>query len=246
MLVNKMKYLITLFTALVIGLFNQLPARATWAAVTANAGSAQSTVVTIGSVTPVTAGNLVVVAISDSSATTAVTDSASNTYTLAKNVVGGPSLSVYYSVITTGGALTITATTTTFPGISAAEYSFTPGTISIAGTNGTTSAANLTPSAGPVAFTRVPALIIGAINNENAAETLTPTAPFVVRTQSAFSGAHYGNILFDYANALASPQTPGGTWGTSSAWAASGIAFQSSGDPISIAPWTAAVLLQEM
>jgi hypothetical protein len=229
-----MKYLLTLFAALFIGLFSQLPAHATWAAVTANANAAASNVVTIGSVTGVTVGDLIVVSVVGTTATSSISDT-HNTYTLVTSVsfdTGARYATIFYSVVTTGGALTITASGYgSFPVIGAAEYSFTPGNISVANTN-TSSGNSLGLSTGPVTYTASTALIVGTFGQgTNATETFTPTSPFVTRASSAFqAGVSLGLYYVDLTNPASSGQTPAGNWTNAVTWGGIGVAFQSSGD----------------
>jgi len=232
------KYLITLFTALFIGIFNQLPAHATWAFVqgqTQAGSSASSVAATFGS--SVTAGHLVVVNLvwySSPTVVNSVTDSASNTYSLAiSNTSTAASAATYYTVATTGGAFTVTVNFSlgAYASITINEYSFTPGTISVSNTNSVANTTNSTPASGNVTFTATKALIIGTIQNATQGETITPSTGFTLRNQVLYvGGTNEGVYALDYLNATSSPQNPGGTLGTSAQWTALGASFQSSGD----------------
>lgn len=190
--------------------------------------SAASNAATFGS--SVAIGDLVVVTVASTSAPTTVTDSASNTYTLAKQNTFTDTSSIYYSVVTTGGTLTVTANgTPLLPSISIDEYSFNAGTITVPNTN-SGSGTSASPSCGSVAFTATRALVVGAIAN-SAADTLTAGGSFVLRESQAYSvGVNSGMYMIDYLNAPPPSQTPAGTWGSSALYSATSAVFQSSAD----------------
>jgi hypothetical protein len=219
-----------------------IPGRSTvvkpgWATVQGNSqvgSAATSTSCTFGS--SVAVGDLVVVCVTYYSVVTltSVTDNAStpNTYMLVMSEGSGGGLisAMYYSVITTGGAFTVKATFTSagYGSVTVQEYSFTPGTISVASTNAAFGS-SASPASGNVTFTAPVALVCGNMGNVSAS-SVTASAPFSLRQSiNFFSGVTYGTAYIDYLNAAVSPQNPNGTM-TSASWAAIGAAFHSSGD----------------
>lgn len=178
-----------------------------------------------------TAGHLVVVCAASNIAPTSISDSASNTYTLAKTATpaGGFTVSVFYSVITTGGTLTITANGIgADPAIAIEEYSFTPGTISVS-TNDSVGQSNAVAT-GNVTFSTYRALCIAGFAYE-AAVSIAPNLGYTTRQQLEFEpGTSYGVGLIDNTAAISSPQNPGGTITTAPNWGAVGVAFSSTGD----------------
>lgn len=194
------------------------------------------------------AGNLVVVTIASSGvALSTLTDSASNSYTVIDQVVhsGGFVLSVWYSVVGTGGNLLITGTftgnTNEGAAMAANEYSFpVHASISIdshVNANGTSTApatGNITPAASDLLF--------GTLSKLGFAipESITPGGGTNVR-QSLAAGAsenYPGLLIQDLLNNSTSPTVFSGTM-TSDPWDAIGVAFTAT--PTSILPSPLAV-----
>lgn len=179
------------------------------------------------------------------------------TVTVSDNSSGGPNTwtkinsgnsTLFYSVITTGGSFTITSSGGSFNAISAEEYSFTAGTISVPNTqNGTGSASSAPTTSAGVTFTAPTALIIGVIYYPQAEATITPNTGFTLRGFKNYTaGVNYGVATIEYIGS-SSPQTPGATWGTAGVYAVIGASFQSSGDTAATIYLgnTAALLLQQ-
>jgi hypothetical protein len=190
------------------------------------------------SLSGVVAGHLVICCVNRLGTTTqsSFSDSQSNTWTLLVDEAQSTqnSLSVYYSVITTGGSLTITSTASASPAyqsITADEYSFTAGTISAshAVNTGYTQTAFSTGSA---TFSSN-VLVIGAVGYLfNSASNFSWNAGFTQRESQPYSnGVALGLTMADVQNTTTSPQTPAGTFtgGTATYAGVTGV-FQSSGD----------------
>jgi hypothetical protein len=221
-------------------------------------GGATSNGTTAGPVTytmssSVAAGSLVVVSIATVHGTiiSSVTDSASNSYTLAVNSNASSSCGaiIYYSVITTGGTLSVTVSGNgnNYMTIAVDAYSFTAGTISVSSTN-SANGNSTSPSAGNVTFTAPIALVYGAFG-EGSATTFTPGSGFTARQAYGYVAViSYGIVTEDILNATTTPQAVNGTFGTSNSWGAAGVAFQSTGDtgsPASPGRWNGAAMLMQ-
>jgi hypothetical protein len=190
-----------------------------------------------------TAGNFGLVSISLSSGytITSLTDSVGNSYTQDVSITAhNPPQYLYHSVMTTGGAFTLTAVVTGTGAMAGSmtfdEYSFAAGTISVASTctgfllssTGTTLTASsaLTWSAPKV-------LIAGAIAVGNAS-TITPTGPITTRQSITDNpGTNSGIFVEDGLNILTSGQTIGATLSGDAAATIVGAAYASSGDTTS-------------
>lgn len=249
-----MKYILTLFATLFIGLFSQLPAHATWAYVQnkiGNGGGGGPSSVTQTFNSSVAVGDLVIVATSNYNNLTisSVSDtggSSSNTWIPVASASNTAAYTfLYYSIIAYGGTLSVTVqySGSGYPALDIIEYSATPGTITVASSNTGTGAAFTTPAAGNVTFTANKALIVGV----QSASTTPPGAGtgFTIRGSIASSGNNLGTSAEDDLNATSSPVNV--VWGATlgQTWSAVGAAFQSSGDSSTPpAPNTASLLLQ--
>jgi hypothetical protein len=183
----------------------------------------------------VTAGDLIVVTAinntNSTSGTLTLTDSQSNTYALQKFLTAGNPYSwVYYTIASTTGSLTITAsfTATGEIGIVADEFSFTPGTITtaIAGATGSGSS----PASGNVSWIGN-ALLYNAVGSSGSL-TFTPGLGFTLwgnhpGSIGNYQGQFTQGILNDTSNAA---NCTGTLSGSATGWLSTAIVFQSSGD----------------
>lgn len=161
---------------------------------------------------------------------TSVTDSTgNNTYTLANANIGTPTAAIYYSVIVTGGTVTVTANgSLTQQCVGLAEYSFDAGTISLASTNqGQGSGTQV--SGAYLTFGTQPALVSTLVAGATGSLSFTPN-PLFSGSISTSGGAFYGLFTALLENAVASPVIPGGSFNIPVAWATTSAVFVSSGD----------------
>jgi hypothetical protein len=215
-----------------------------WTYVSASGAVNTNTTGTTGTVTAaasVTAGNLVIIDIASANtpSISGVADSGSNTYTSVATETSSDGIrtSTYYSVVTTGGSLIVTATfsATSLSTISIREYSFTPGTVSVVTHAINTGSVVTAYSTGSMSFTG-PVLGVGAVTwlgVSGGATGVSWSGGFTERENSNYiSGTAYGLSTAEVITST-SPQNPGGsfTGGTTSAdFTAVGTIFQSSGD----------------
>lgn len=242
-----MKYLSKILLFILLATFSN-PANAAWARIQGNSAAgtaATSTSVAFGS--SVSVGDLVVVKVAyQSTATITVTDNAvggPNIYTRAAFLTNtGSSMfitAVYYTVVQHGGAFTVACnfSISGFAPVSIEEYSFTPGTLSLATNSALGNSGS--PLSGNVTFSASRALIVGAIGSSaSATGTVTQLGNFNILTQTAWNvGVTFALYSVDYINATASPQNPGISFQNAVQWVDVSASFQSSGDVRGDAIW---------
>jgi hypothetical protein len=210
----------------------------------ANAAGVSEATIAVTSAAAVTAGNVVVICVSTGTTTLTgnPTDSGSNTYTLI-NSVATNNCQMYYSVITTGGVLTVTATLTaaSLPAISLDEYSFSAGTLTVITNqnNGTGTSINTASLAPPKA-----GLALGYCLPNNTAATASAQSGFVLRQSHAQSAAQfYGLFLEDAVNYPFTNFTMNMAASASGAWSAISAVIYSSADSGTVTKAGGSILL---
>jgi hypothetical protein len=207
-----------------------------WAHVQNATGGVPSSQSTLAiTVNAITAGNLVVVAISANVSVTisSVSDGTANSYTQAysKSINGSTAnLYVWTATATNGGGTTITITASGSNNMAASvdEFSFSGGTVSVVTTAISNNTSGSTaPTTGT--FTWAPAgnvLLYNAIGNSFAVSNLTQDPnSLLFGNQPLISGASNGVFTQGRLNTNNSGTSIGGTFSTSVPWASIGIAF---------------------
>jgi hypothetical protein len=191
---------------------------------------------TLGSSTPI--GRLIVVCISNTGISSAptVTDSAGNTYTQDKlsSDAGNHTLYIYHTVTTASGTLTITynGDSTDRLAITADEYSFTAGSLSVASTSLGTNVGSATASTGNLTFTQAIGLaVLAAGINALSVSPSAGTGFFLRQNIQQAPGTAEGLLMEDFLNVSTSPiVAPSLNLGASIDWYAASLVYQSSGD----------------
>lgn len=175
----------------------------------------------------VTAGNLIVVAVSlSSSFGVTVTDNKGNNYSQAVNP---GNTAIFYTKVITGGSITVTVSVSPNTGIAVAmgEFFFPPGaTLSLEATEH----ANTGSADGTVILTSIPVtmpdLVVMAINLAAAPiSTSTPGAPMQNRQIVEGGGGDPGIIWQDVLSPMTSPVTSTAALGGGTYWTAVSAAF---------------------
>ena len=193
-------------------------------------GSGSTAQVAFGS--PVTAGNLVVVAVTvwHSNDVTSVSDNKGNTYHKAveANNSGSGYTHIWYAVATTGGPLTITATIAASDGATVAvgEYSYPPGAvISVDATEqGHAGSAGTVVSLGSIPVTK-PDLLVMVANLGGSTGTSTAGSGWSMRQNTPGGG---GMAYQDQLNPSSSPVTSTLSLANGAYWTAVSGAFLAS------------------
>ena len=183
------------------------------------------------SLTSVAVGDLLVAAITNYDAEIgSIGDTVNTWHKIAskENVANIFYTDLWYTIVTTGGSLTITGTTQAFSGLAVVEFN-PNGTITVDGTAATASGTSTSPASGNVTIT-TPDLAVGAFGLGNGAPyTWSNSGSFTVDSGSAasyVSGSHYGVAIGYNLDANASPTDPTLTLSNALAvWAAVGIGF---------------------
>jgi hypothetical protein len=172
-----------------------------------------------------TPGNLVIVAMANDGAFLAPSDG-SNTYIKLSQMSTSPlDLTLYYTIVTTGGTQTIGAPTSNVGAMGITQFNPGGGTISVDGTVATNNGGGTGPTSGNIPCS-VGDLIVGGYTSESAS-TFSPTAPTLADFNVAtVSGKNLAGALLYNLSASANPSVLSGTI-TSSPWAFIGAAFKS-------------------
>ncbi len=178
----------------------------------------------------VAVGNLLVFGAATFSSITALGDSFNTWTKLTEINANGFFNTIWYTVATTGGNLTVTKTGGTFPGMGLIEF-HANGTISQAGVVTKTSGSSTTPAA-PAITMSTPALTIGGFGSSttaNANWSSSGNYTFDSASGSIYvSGQHFGFAFGYWLAANTSPQSPTLTLSQSSLWLSTGTAFAES------------------
>lgn len=182
------------------------------------------------SLTGVTVGDLLIVGVSAAATVTSLSDG-HNTYTSLGNASPSAHVTLFYSVVTTGGSLTITAGASASNwAMGVAEFSPGGGTIATTGSNPTATGTSTAPATGNITIS-TPALVVGGFI-AIAASSWSTSGNF---TYDSNSGSNYaGGISYGYGMgywlaANASPQDPALTLSSSVGWGGVGAAFTTTG-----------------
>jgi hypothetical protein len=181
----------------------------------------------------VTVGNLLVVAAGNFSAVlSGVTDSGGNTYTkLGGFSATGSSIDLWYTVVTTGGVLTVSCAGQSFGSIAVSEFNpGVGGTITKDGAAATNNGTGTALSTGNLTLT-TPDLVVAGFANGETAQAFTPGAGYTAGTNTQYSPGNNVAVALVYnLNASSSPANPGGTLaGGTNTWAGVGCGFLSTG-----------------
>ena len=194
-----------------------------------NVDSSASGNITV-SLTGVAVGDLLVCAITTyGPAIGSIGDTVNTWHKLGSQIGSGAYTDLWYTVVTTGGSLTITGTTQAYSAIAVVEFNSGGGTISTDGSvvsiNGDTSS----PASGNITIT-TPALVVGGFGTCSVnSNTWSSTGSYTYDSTSGanfVSGTHYGVAIGYNLAAASSPADPALSLSTLCQWAAVGAAFQ--------------------
>jgi titin len=189
----------------------------------------------------VAAGNLLIICVGiNNGVTYTVTDSQSNTYTLAYNQPGSGAnpQAVYYARAGSSGSITFSVDITSTSsgaglGFTALAYSCTSGTVSVLTTGGSSAGGSGTFTTGALTWSGLAMLLATSGWNDNTVATGTFGAGPTQRVSAGNLSGYVaqGNLTGDILNTSSSPTTMSGTFsGGTPNYATAGVVFQSSGD----------------
>jgi hypothetical protein len=174
-----------------------------------------------------TPGNLVVVGMANFGGALTPSDG-SNTYIeLGQITPSGFNLTLYYTIVTTGGTLTIGSSTSSFGVIGITQFSPGGGTITVDGAAVTKNATSTSPSSGSIPITSGD-LVVGVYSSDAASTTaIVPTSPTLVDFNAAdVAGSNIAGALLYELNASGTSAVLSGSI-PSTAWAVVAGAFKS-------------------
>jgi hypothetical protein len=200
---------------------------------TGNPMAAGSTSVSATFASPVTAGNLIAVAIGNyGQYSTGVTDNLGNQYHLLgrinNNDENSNHVELWYSIPTTGGLITVTSANAQASNLGISEFSCGGVPISVNGQpNFSANQADGTAmSCGNITLAKTPALVIAALADGGAQGAYTAGSGFTLDYASPYvNGSHVGVALEYNLNVTTSPVNATASLSTSGRWAAVSAAF---------------------
>lgn len=179
----------------------------------------------------VTAGDLLVVAVSTYGVDTVTpSDSQGNTYTRAAGYVTNPgngTLSIWYAIAQTTGACTVTVALSAndFMGLGILDYTPPAGAVAVDGTAQATGGSTA-PSCGSIAVAGAGELCIAAYLQETySSVTVTAGSGFTLRCNQP-NGASYEGLGVEDALNVSTAQTGSFTLNAAAQWAALGVSFK--------------------
>jgi hypothetical protein len=178
-----------------------------------------------------TPGNLVVVGLSNFGGVLTPSDG-SNTYIEIGQLTGGStSMTLYYTIVTTGGTLTIGSATSAFAVIGVTQFSPGGGTITVDGTavtNANGGTASASPNSGSIPITSGD-LVVGVYGSASTG-VISPVMPTLVDANFAdVSGSNIAGALLYELNAPGATAVLSGTIPASLGWKFVAGAFTSTG-----------------
>lgn len=180
-------------------------------------------------ITGVTVGNLLVCNVVNFNANITSISDGSNTWT----ALTTGTFAAFWTPVTTGGSLSITAATAPDWAMSVAEFSPGGGTISSAGTAGTASGSSNAPAGGSRTVSTVPCLGIGFFKTGSVnSNTWSTSGNWVFDSNSGVnfaSGTNFGSAISYWLAATPSPLTAAISLASSASWNGATAAFISTG-----------------
>jgi hypothetical protein len=193
-----------------------------------SAGGASGTT-SSASLTGVTVGNLLVLAglTGSGSDFSSVSDTHNTWHALAH--ANSNVSTIWYTIVTTGGSLTITTGSGSFSAICVTEFSPGGGTITTDGTSSGATGSSTAGSTGAITLTATD-LAVGAIGEIGSGTGYTDAGGYTHDPNSVnyVGGTHYGVALV-YNLTATTPTTPQVTLNSSTTWYGVGAAFTSTG-----------------
>jgi hypothetical protein len=157
---------------------------------------------------------------------TGIQDSAGNTWTkLIAKSQGGANCEVWYSVLGTGGSLTVTAVGQAYCTLAVTEFSSGGGTISASGTPVGGGAFGATSLTLPNITITTPALVVAGMGTDSGATVWTAGSGYTLDYSSGNGSPVIAGALLYQLAASSSPAAPSATWTPSSAITGVGAAF---------------------
>jgi hypothetical protein len=185
---------------------------------------------------PVSIGDLVIVSASTySNSPPTITDSGGNTYTKVAYQYNGASVAIYYSIVTTGGVLTVTASSGGYMSLCVDNYRYSAGALVSVDGFSTATGDGVSASSGAVTPTGTD-LIYGVVSNTGNLSSLNPGSGFTSRYSNTGASGYYVSILAEDQFGVTSPTAATMTLSTSNPWACACVAFKAAIPPIFLNP----------
>jgi hypothetical protein len=196
-----------------------------WTRVNGTGSTAGGTSAPLQASLSLTAGNLLVVAMANNGTFLTPSDGANTYVKLGQMAVGTADLTLYYSIITSGGTKTIGAASSNVGAMGITQFNPGGGPITVDDTAVTNNGSSASPTSGNIPCT-VGDLIVGGYGGQSTS-TFSPTSPTVADFNVAEISSHnFAGALLYNLSASANPSVLSGTI-TSSIWAFVGAAFKS-------------------